>query len=606
MKLRTILPVPFAGLAIGVLVFLLPRTQVDNELHLERLRRLQAVDVLDVQLNRLVSEARVSSLDSMTDAGTVITRKLGDALDALDHGPRSLRGLSPTLDRALATFIDSMDEKSALAYDFQARNVQLNDRLVQNLDSVPALIEALAAAAPAAQRETVRDLSSRLQTEVLTLGVTPSPSNMSQIAQLLDQLGAAVPKAPASYTEVLTQLHGRLDQVLEDKNDLVGRLKDFLGRPTDRELRAVEQDYLDWHQGQVDTANRYRIGLASYAAALLLGLAWLGLRLRRSYRELDRANAGLLHANEHLEEQVEVRTRDLKRALDELRASQAQLIQSEKMASLGQMVAGIAHEINTPLGYVRSNAGIVRKTLTELRTLIAAQSRALRLLHDQHADEAEVAQALSIALAHQESLDPEPLTEDLDSLLGDAEHGLSQIGELVSGLKDFARVDRSRTDLYNLNEGLEAALKICHNQLKHRIEVVRAYGKLPDIECSPSQLNQVFLNLFTNAAQAIEGRGRIYVHTAAEADGVVVRVLDTGCGMSEEVRARIFEPFFTTKPVGQGTGLGLSIVYRIVEDHGGRIEVRSQPGKGSEFIVRLPLRQARPEAPATTSTAVAA
>ena len=123
------------------------------------------------------------------------------------------------------------------------------------------------------------------------------------------------------------------------------------------------------------------------------------------------------------------------------------------------------------------------------------------------------------------------------------------------------------------------------------VEVVKQYGELPQIECSPSQLNQVFLNLFTNAAQAIEGNGRIYIHTLEEGGGVCVRILDTGCGMSEDVRNRIFEPFFTTKPVGKGTGLGLSIVFRIIEEHGGRIDVRSTPGKGSEFVIHLPLRQ---------------
>ena len=154
-------------------------------------------------------------------------------------------------------------------------------------------------------------------------------------------------------------------------------------------------------------------------------------------------------------------------------------------------------------------------------------------------------------------------------------------------------MDRSRSDVFNVNDGIDAALKIANSQIKHRVEVVKSFGTLPPIQCSPSQLNQVFLNLFTNAAQAIQGNGKLYIHTSEKPEGVVIRVMDTGTGMPEEVRARIFEPFFTTKAVGQGTGLGLSIVYRIIQDHGGTIAVRSTVGKGTEFIITLPLAQKR-------------
>ncbi|HWY24569.1 MAG TPA: sensor histidine kinase, partial [Nevskia sp.] len=269
-----------------------------------------------------------------------------------------------------------------------------------------------------------------------------------------------------------------------------------------------------------------------------------------------------------------------------------------KMASLGQMVAGVAHEINTPLGYARSNTEIVRNSLAEVRGLCLAQDKALGLMTAPDASDEEVAAALAEAEAQRQSLNPEELMGDLHGLLQDTDHGLGQISELVSSLKDFSRLDRSRSDLFGVNDGIDSALKICNNLLKGRIEVVRQYGELPQIECSPSQLNQVFLNLFTNAAQAIDGEGRIYVHTLAGGDGVDIRILDTGCGMSEDIRQRIFEPFFTTKPVGKGTGLGLSIVFRIIEEHGGRIEVRSAPGKGSEFAIHLPLRQKKQQAEA--------
>ncbi|SFF26686.1 His Kinase A (phospho-acceptor) domain-containing protein [Fontimonas thermophila] len=597
MTWRKMLPLFAAVLAvaaIGVLAFLVRKTQtVDNALHLERLKNIRTVDALDVGLNRAVTQVGVSTMVNVADKRAVTTAQLGNALDALENGPAALRGLSPEIDTALDRFLDTIESKFELAFDFEARNILVNQRLIAGLDAVPVAADELVARLGADKAEPARALATQLKTEVTTYGVVQTPVNEDNIRALLEQFEALAAGGPEATQEALHRLRARVNDVIADKNELVRRISDFLARPTAEHLEELEKAYMGWHGQQVAIANEYRLLLAAYAAVLLLVLAWLGIRLRRSYRLLDRANAELARANEHLEEQVQARTRDLSETLKRLQESQAQLIQSEKMASLGQMVAGVAHEINTPLGYARSNAEIVRNALAEIRGLVAAQTRALQLMTSENASDEEVAQALTAAHGIAESIDAEQLTTELDTLLADADHGLQQIAELVASLKDFSRVDRSRTDLFNVNDGIESALKICHNQLKHRIEVIKAYGQLPPIECSPSQLNQVFLNLITNAAQAIADTGRIYIHTAADAEGVTIRILDTGCGMTEEVRARIFEPFFTTKPVGKGTGLGLSIVYRIVEDHGGRIEVRSAPGKGSEFKIRLPLRQNR-------------
>jgi signal transduction histidine kinase len=577
-----------------VLIFLLRMTQsVDSELHLQRLDNLQAVNTLDVQFNRVLTQAHVAALMTEGDERAGLTEQLGNALDTLETGKASLRGLSPVLDKSLDEFLDTIKDKVLLGLDFQARTTQQNQRLLNSASSVPVRIDAVVAAATPASRAEARDIGERLKAQVVDLSVTPSPTNQADIHGLVDafdQLGARQPQA---YKDAMVQLRTAAEDVVADKEELVGTLRKFLDRPTGAQLQKVEQLYAAWYAGQVAIAGQYRLALVIYAAVLLLVLAWLGLRLRTSYRDLDRANAGLTRANETLEEQVEKRTHDLSVALQDLRSSQAQLVQSEKMASLGQMVAGVAHEINTPLGYARSNTEIVRNSLNEVRGLCLAQDKALGLMTAEGASDEEVAGALAEAEAQRQGFNPEEMMGDLENLLQDTDHGLHQIAELVSSLKDFSRVDRSRTDLFNINDGIDSALKICHNQLKGRVEVVRQYGELPQIECSPSQLNQVFLNLFTNAAQAIEGEGRIYVHTLAAENGVDIRILDTGCGMSEDVRKRIFEPFFTTKPVGKGTGLGLSIVFRIIEEHGGRIEVRSTPGKGSEFAIHLPYRQAR-------------
>ena len=591
--LRRLLLALLALAAIGVLGFLVRLTQsADSDLHLKRLADIRKVDSLDVAFNRMYAQGRANNLTEDTDERAQITQQLGDAMDALDKGPVSLSGLSPDLDAALKKFDDTIGSKFNLGYDFQARSTMIGQRLDTSMDAVSDLIGPINAAANAAARERVGEILRQLKLDVVTFGMSQTPTNGPAIKSSLDELDKLGEKQSPAFKDNARTLRDRAESVMADKTQLVELLGGILDRPTGQQLRVIEQAYTAWHEAQIAKANRYRLMLIAYAAALLLVLAFLGVRLQRSYRDLDRANDELSKTNEHLEEQVQVRTKDLSTALTDLRASQAQLVQSEKMASLGQMVAGVAHEINTPLGYARSNAEIVRTSLSDIRGLCSAQNHALSLITGGGAPDEQIAEAVTKAQSLGESLNADELAGDLDNLLADTDHGLSQIADLVGSLKDFSRVDRSRSDLFNINDGLDSALKICNNQLKHKVEVVKYYGKLPEIQCSPSQLNQVFLNLLTNAAQAIGDKGKIYLRTMADAQGVIIHVLDNGCGMTEAVRARIFEPFFTTKPVGKGTGLGLSIAYRIVEDHGGSINVRSTPGKGTEFTIRLPLRQA--------------
>jgi signal transduction histidine kinase len=258
------------------------------------------------------------------------------------------------------------------------------------------------------------------------------------------------------------------------------------------------------------------------------------------------------------------------------------------MASLGQMVAGVAHEINTPLGYVRNNVEMLGEFMQQLAPLLQAYRSLGRTLLAPDSDAMAVGNALSAIEQMEAATDPGLLLDDHATMLGDTLYGLGQISELVSGLKNFSRLDQAPTDNVSLNDCVESALLIARNALKSRVEVIRQLGDIPAVSCAPSQINQVLLNLLTNAAQAIDDRGRILIRTWADDSRVYLSVQDTGKGMPPEVLKRIFDPFYTTKPVGEGTGLGLSIAYKIVEQHGGRIHVASQVGRGTRFVIALP------------------
>ncbi|MFZ5697260.1 MAG: ATP-binding protein [Pseudomonadota bacterium] len=290
-----------------------------------------------------------------------------------------------------------------------------------------------------------------------------------------------------------------------------------------------------------------------------------------------------------MEQQVSRRNEDLAGTLRELKESQLQLLQSEKMASLGQMVAGVAHEINTPLGYVQNNVEMLQQFSASLRTMALVNVHLLTALENPDSDPDHIAQAVQAARQVVGVDNLSMLLDDFDQLIKDTLFGCVQIGDLVIGLRDFSRPDRIKTELVDINECVNNALLIARNVIKDRAEVIRDCGNLPLVSCVPSQINQVLLNLITNAAQAIDNCGKILVRTRMQQNAIHIVVQDTGKGIPPEHLARIFDPFFTTKPVGQGTGLGLAVCYRIVQEHGGAIQVASNVGEGACFTVTLPL-----------------
>lgn len=291
-----------------------------------------------------------------------------------------------------------------------------------------------------------------------------------------------------------------------------------------------------------------------------------------------------------LEETVVARTEELVRqkdaleqTLDQLKTTQAQLVESEKMASLGQLTAGIAHEMNNPVNFITANIHTLRMDFEDLLSLLEQYS-----LLEKAEDKAVVLQRIQ---AYKQEIESEYLFEEIRQLLDGIDEGATRTSEIVAGLRNFSRLDEADYKLVDLHVGIDATLALVNEKIGTHIQVHKQYGDIPEIECLPGKINQVIMNLLNNAIQAIEGPGEIYIATQLKGQEVLLSVRDTGNGMSAEVEKRVFEPFFTTKAPGEGTGLGLSISYGIITNHQGTIEVRSERGQGAEFLVRLPFRQ---------------
>ena len=322
-------------------------------------------------------------------------------------------------------------------------------------------------------------------------------------------------------------------------------------------------------------------------------------RPRYTIDDLDRGQPltsllALVMANHRMHVEREARIHELstlnatmQRMNAMLEDAQNQVIQSEKLASIGQVSAGVAHEINNPLAFALSNLGSLEAYLSQLFSLLLAYVEGDKLAGTRPP------QGFARARALRERIDVEFMRSDVAALVAESRDGLLRVRRIVQDLRDFSRGGTEDAwQSVDLHAALDSTLDIVRSEVKHKATLVRRYGELPEVECLPSRINQVFLNLLVNAGQAIDGNGTITVSTAAEGGEARICIEDTGCGIAAENLGRIFEPFFTTKPAGEGTGLGLAVSSSIVRRHGGRIEVASAVGRGTRFTVRLPLRQA--------------
>ena len=302
----------------------------------------------------------------------------------------------------------------------------------------------------------------------------------------------------------------------------------------------------------------------------------------------------ILQQNIELEKKVNERTEalqetnaNLNSALSNLKNAQSQLVDAEKMAALGQLTAGIAHEINNPINFVTSNIKPLQLDIADLKEIIERYEKI-----DYSVD---VTAQIKEIDAFKKQIDLEFVNNEIESLLTGITDGAKRTAEIIRSLRNFSRLDEDDLKPIDVNEGLQSTLVLVKNTMPDNLKVVRDFKNLPKVECLPGKINQVFMNLIANAIQAIKSNGQdraeelLTISTWYEEDNVKISIQDSGTGMTEEVKHKMFEPFFTTKDIGEGTGLGLSIVFSIIEKHKGHIDVLSEVGQGTEFIITLPV-----------------
>jgi signal transduction histidine kinase len=476
------------------------------------------------------------------DDVTLTARDLEQGLAALTARTASNPELSGLLAK-LRQYQSSIGQKNVLFQQVKASHAMLRNAVSVLPGVIAECYEHPAVAAEATGNKRVSDLITESVNSVMSFLTAPTPLLQGEVNERLSRIRDAAQTTETGLAGALNRLLAQIDVVVRERikgNDLSLQLNAVA---TDTDAKFILEQVRELSVGTEATKRALWLGVILLSAILFILFLVLVYSLSRRFLKLKKDNAMLQQANENVEEQ---------------------LMQSAKLSALGQMVAGITHEINTPLAYVRAVFELIRERLISE----GAQERA--------ADEE----------AH----------EEVVMLLSDGLHGLDEIATLVRTMKNFSRLDRGTIEPFSVEEGLESALLLAKPKLKYVADIKRDFDSIPPIMGSPTQLRQVFLNLIVNAADAIAStnrRGTLTLRTLiTSSDTVQIDICDDGPGIPEENLSKIFDPFFTTKSVGQGTGMGLSICYRIIENHGGTIAVNSWVGKGSVITLILPRKDA--------------
>jgi two-component system, NtrC family, sensor kinase len=580
------LPLLLVALALGsALLFFYLRASdyqpADHFIDVATLRQLKEVDEdweSDMMKLRIGMLRNYDGLSPSQAEVAALPRQLASLSSV--RAAAEVPGLAPAIDG----YRQALGAKLELVEAFKTHHAVLRN----SLSFLPQAAYALFAELPADAWPTIR----KILVPTIVYGEGGNEDDLPDIAQAIDELRGMQPHLPPPASQRLDIFVSHARTVLREAYQVGVLMQRFDTVTTAPHLDRIETLLNANQQRAARQAQRHRQLLLLFAAALTGLLLYAAGRLIRSHSIIGRVNRQLQQANDELEARVAARTAELAGANASLQAEiaercslESRLVHSEKLASIGQLAAGVAHEINNPLGFLSSNFGTLEEYLQNLFDMLGSYESAER---------AGFAPLSTRGLAARRTeLQLEFLRQDIPVLMAQSRDGMNRVSRIVQSLKDFSR-DGSRQDWQwaDLHQGIDSTLHIIASELRNVAVVRKEYGKLPPVECRQSELNQVFLNLLVNASHAVAPqRGEIVIRSGVDGGDAWVEVADNGCGIPPEVLPRIFDPFFTTKPVGKGTGLGLSVSHGIVRSHGGRIEVQTAPGQGTTFCVILPLRQ---------------
>lgn len=369
----------------------------------------------------------------------------------------------------------------------------------------------------------------------------------------------------------------RSTEVLALQAEIV-RLKKIIKALMDRAEREASSRMTSYGLFQTTVAleNQVRIRTLELSAAL------------EENEKITKALQIEIEERKQVNHALEKEHEEQRQLIHELEEAHNQLLQSEKLASIGQLAAGVAHEINNPIGFVYSNLGSLQQYASNLIQLVVQMECILPI------------DSLHTIREFKKEIDFDFMKADILELIHESIDGAARVKQIVQDLRDFSRPSDAEWQTCDIHRGLESTINVAWSEIKYKAEVVREYGNLPEIECLPFQLNQVFLNLLVNAAHAIREHGVITIKTYCNDNYIFVSIKDTGVGIPSDIINKIFDPFFTTKPIGKGTGLGLSVAYGIISKHNGSITANSEVGKGTEFVIQLPVVQSQAKQQATS------
>ena len=582
--LRAPLAVLAAVLLVGLLSFLIIESSaVKNEYHVSHAERTRALETAESDITAIID-----GMQQTFDQGESVPLSIDPAFARLVDSNQVLQNfsdaprLAPEVASRLAVFDNELSQFMSNGRAFAARQALLAEALQTFQEVSPTLVKGLREGGLSSQAQHAFAIA----LDIIDISTDRQELDPDQLAGRLQELrdDSRLDSRAAESVDGFVQA---ATSIVAEHSAAASILVDVTNGGVTAALADLNSSILADYRRTVQRSERARALLALCAVLLLLAAGYALFRLQSSYQELNQFNARLEQSNVTLEQRVLARTEQLSSAYDELKESQLQLIQAEKMSSLGEMVAGISHEINTPLWYLMSNSSVIQERLYIAGELCDVAESMLAAVQAR----SSVRESLGRGLQDMHRLMNRGMKEDIEEakdLIQDSIDGLDELTTLARSLKDFSRVDRARNGTFNVNDGLDKTLLIVRNKIKHKATVHKYYGDVPAIMCSPSQVNQIFLNLLTNAADSIAEKGEIVLHTWADNENVEISISDTGSGIPEDILPRIRDPFFTTKDVGKGTGLGLSIVDQIVTTHGGKLQIDSMPGKGTTVTVTLP------------------